>query len=93
VPSAWLAVAALALLGGVAGAQTRTEISLWHAQEGKSREAIEELVKRFNQRPGGGRGKGRPQGNLPEVIAAATAAYRQKEAPTSSRSMRSARRA
>ena len=75
------AVAALALLGGVAGAQTRTEISLWHAQEGKSREAIEELVKRFNQSQGEVEVKAVHKGTYPEVIAAATAAYRQKEAP------------
>jgi sn-glycerol 3-phosphate transport system substrate-binding protein len=74
-------VAALALLGGVADAQTRTEISLWHAQEGKSRAAIEELVQRFNQSQREVEVAAVYKGTYPEVIAAATAAYRHKEPP------------
>lgn len=73
--------AALALLGTVAEAQTRTRISLWHAQEGRSREAIEELVQRFNQSQAEVEVEAVYKGTYPEVIAAATAAYRKRQAP------------
>ena len=42
-------VVSIAALGGAAGAQTMTEISFWHAQEGKNREVIEELVQRVDR--------------------------------------------
>ena len=76
-----LAVAALALFGEVAGAQTRTEISFWHAQEGKNREVIEALVNRFNQSQADVEVKAVFKGTYPEVLTAARAAYRQKTPP------------
>jgi len=73
------AIAALGLLGGAANAQTR--ISFWHAQEGKSRAAIEELVQRFNQSQREVEVTAVYKGTYPEVIAAAKAAYRHKDPP------------
>ena len=76
-----LAVAALALFGAAAGAQTRTGISFWHAQEGKYREVIEELVDRFNRSQADVEVKAVFKGTYPEVLTAARAAYRQKTPP------------
>lgn len=75
------ATAALVFLSGGAQAQTRTEVSLWHAQEGRNREAIEALVQRFNQSQGEVEVKAVYKGTYPEVITAATAAYRRRAAP------------
>lgn len=75
------AIAAFVFFGGVADAQHRTEISLWHAQVGKNREAIEELVQRFNESQGEVRVSAVYKGTYPEVINAARVAYRQKAAP------------
>jgi len=76
-----IAVAALALLGAAAGAQTKTEISFWHAQQGARGEAIEQLVKEFNQSQGAFEVKALYKGTYPEVLASAMAAYRQKKPP------------
>ena len=76
-----VAVAALALLGHATGAQTRTEISFWHAMEGQLREAVEGLVTQFNESQGEYKVKAVYKGTYPEVLAAAMAAYRQKTPP------------
>jgi len=76
-----VAVAALTLLAGAAGAQTKTEISFWHAMDGQRGEAIEELVKRFNQSQREFEVKALYKGTYPEVLAAALAAYRKKTPP------------
>jgi sn-glycerol 3-phosphate transport system substrate-binding protein len=76
-----VAVVALALLDGAAGAQTKTEISFWHGMDGQIREAAEELVKQFNQSQGEFEIKALYKGKYPEVMAAAKAASRQKNPP------------
>jgi sn-glycerol 3-phosphate transport system substrate-binding protein len=76
-----VAVAALALFGGAAGAQTRNEIYFWHAMDGQLGETVEELVKRFNQSQREVEVKALYKGTYPQVLAAARAAYRQKNPP------------
>ncbi len=75
------AVVALASIGTAADAQSRTEISFWHAQEGKPREAIEALVQRFNQSQDEVEVKAVYKGTYPEVLAAAMAAHRRSTPP------------
>jgi len=76
-----VAVAALALLGGAAGAQAKTEIYFWHAMDRQVGEAIDALVKQFNRSQGEVEVKASYKGTYPEVLAAAKAAYRQKTPP------------
>jgi sn-glycerol 3-phosphate transport system substrate-binding protein len=76
-----VAVAALALLGGGAAAQAKTTIFFWHAMDGQLGEAVEELVKRFNQSQGDVEVKALYKGTYPQVLTAARAAYRQKNPP------------
>jgi len=76
-----VAVAALALLGGAAGAQTKTEISFWHAMDGQLGEAVDALVKQFNQSQREVEVKALYKGTYPQVLTAARAAYRQKNPP------------
>jgi len=71
----------LALLGGVAAAQPKTELSFWHAMDGQLGEAVNELVKQFNQSQGEFEVKALYKGTYPEVLAAANAAYRQQAPP------------
>lgn len=75
------AVAALVLLGGAAGAQARTEIQFWHAMRGARGEAIDALVKQFNQSQREFEVKALYKGTYPEVLSSAMAAYRQKTGP------------
>jgi sn-glycerol 3-phosphate transport system substrate-binding protein len=81
VLSCVVVVAAHVLLGGVDGAQAKTEIQFWHAMEGQIGEAVEGLVKQFNQSQGEFEVKALYKGTYPEVLAAAMAAYRQKKNP------------
>ncbi len=74
-------VAALALVGGAAGAQTKTEISFWHGLDGQAGEAVDALVKQFNQSQREFEVKAIYKGTYPQVLAAAIAAYRQKTSP------------
>ncbi len=76
-----VAVAALALLFGSVGAQARTEIQFWHAMDGQLGEAVEELVKQFNQSQGEFEVKALYKGTYPEILAAAQVAYRLKTPP------------
>jgi len=76
-----MAIAALALLSGAADAQAKTEIQFWHAMDGQLGEAVDGLVKQFNQSQGEIEVKAVYQGTYPEVLAAAMAAYRQKNPP------------
>ena len=76
-----LALLALAMLGGVCAAQTRTEISFWHAMDGQLAEAVGELVKRFNQSQDAFEVKALYKGSYYEVQSAAMAAYRSKTQP------------
>jgi sn-glycerol 3-phosphate transport system substrate-binding protein len=72
---------ALVLLGGAAAAQAKTEISFWHGLDGQAGEAVEALVKQFNQSQGEVEAKALYKGTYPQVLAAARAAYRQKNPP------------
>ncbi len=74
-------VLALALIAGVCEAQTRTEISFWHAMDGQLGEAVGELVRQFNQSQEAFEVKAVYKGSYYEVQAAAVAAYRQKKHP------------
>jgi sn-glycerol 3-phosphate transport system substrate-binding protein len=76
-----VALAALGLLVGAAAAQGKTEISFWHGLDGQAGEAVDALVKRFNQSQGEFEVKALYKGTYPEVLAAANAAYRQKNPP------------
>ena len=76
-----VAVAALALLAGAAGAQTKTEISFWHGLDGQAGEAVDALVKQFNQSQREFEVKALYKGTYPQVLAAAMAASRQKNPP------------
>lgn len=74
-------VAAFALLGGAAGAQTRTDIHFWHAMEGQLGDAVAELVKQFNQDQTEFEVKALYKGTYPEVLTSAVSAYRRKSPP------------
>ncbi len=74
-------VAALALLGGAAGSQAKTEIHFWHAMDGQLGEAVDALVKQFNQSQGEVEVKALYKGTYPQVLAAARAAHRQQNNP------------
>jgi sn-glycerol 3-phosphate transport system substrate-binding protein len=76
-----VAVVALALLGGAAGAQAKTEISFWHGLDGQAGEAVDALVNQFNQSQREVEVKALYKGTYPQVLAAALAAYRQKNPP------------
>ena len=76
-----VAVAALALLAGAAAAQAKTEITFWHAMDRQVGEAVDALVKQFNQSQGEVEVKAVYKGTYPQVLAAAMAAYRQKTPP------------
>ena len=76
-----VAIAALALLGGTAAAHAKTEIYFWHAMDRQVGEAVDALVKQFNQSQGEVEVKVLYKGTYPEVLAAAIAAYRQKSPP------------
>jgi sn-glycerol 3-phosphate transport system substrate-binding protein len=80
------AMRALALLGalillGPAPALAKTEIHFWHAMTGQLGEAVNELVKQFNESQGNYEVKALRKGTYPETLTAAIAAYRQKSAP------------
>jgi sn-glycerol 3-phosphate transport system substrate-binding protein len=74
-------IAALVVLGGAAGAQPKTEIAFWHGLDGQTGEAVDALVKQFNQSQGEVEVKAVYKGTYPQVLAAAMAASRQKAAP------------
>jgi sn-glycerol 3-phosphate transport system substrate-binding protein len=76
-----VAVAALVVLGGAAGAQTKTEIAFWHGLDGQAGEAVGALVQQFNQSQREVEVKALYKGTYPQVLAAAVAAYRQKTPP------------
>ncbi len=77
----FLLAAAIALLGGVADAEAKAEIYFWHAMEGQLGEAVEELVKQFNQSQGEFEVKALFKGTYPVLLTSAIAAYRHKNHP------------
>jgi sn-glycerol 3-phosphate transport system substrate-binding protein len=77
---------ALALLGALtllapAPASAKTEIHFWHAMTGQLGDAVNELVKEFNDSQSEYEVKALRKGTYPETLTAAIAAYRQKAAP------------
>ncbi len=76
-----IAVVALALLAGAAEGQVKTQIQFWHAMDGQLGQAVEGLVKQFNQSQGEIEVKAVYKGTYAEVQAAAMAAHRQKKPP------------
>ena len=77
--TALLLVAALLLVPAPAFA--KTEIHLWHAMTGQLGEAVNELVKQFNDSQSEYEVKPLRKGTYPETLTAAIAAYRQRQAP------------
>ncbi|HEV8441585.1 MAG TPA: sn-glycerol-3-phosphate ABC transporter substrate-binding protein UgpB [Methylomirabilota bacterium] len=74
-----LLVAVLLFAPGAAVA--KTEIHFWHAMTGQLGEAVNELVKQFNDSQAEYEVKPLRKGTYPETLTAAIAAYRQKSAP------------
>ena len=79
-PSVVAVLTALALLVP-APALAKTGIHFWHAMTGQLGEAVDELVKQFNQSQSEYEVKPLRKGTYPETLTAAIAAYRQKSAP------------
>ena len=80
------AVRAFALLGALmllapSPVSARTEIHFWHAMTGQLGDAVNELVKQFNESQPDYEVKPLRKGTYPETLTAAIAAYRQKSAP------------
>jgi sn-glycerol 3-phosphate transport system substrate-binding protein len=70
-----------ALLCAPAPAFAKTEIQFWHAMTGQLNEAVNALVKQFNQSQGEYEVKPLQKGSYTETLTAAIAAYRQRQAP------------
>jgi sn-glycerol 3-phosphate transport system substrate-binding protein len=64
-----------------APALAKTEIHLWHAMTGQLGEAVNELVKQFNESQAEYEVKPLRKGTYAETLTAAIAAYRQRQAP------------
>jgi len=80
------AARALTLLGAFlffssTPALAKTEIHFWHAMTGQLGDAVNELVKQFNESQTDYEVKPLRKGTYPETLTAAIAAYRQKSAP------------
>lgn len=71
----------LTVAGTARSAQAKTAIHFWHAMSGHRGEAVEALVKRFNDRQGDYEVKPLRKGTYPETLTAAIAAYRSKTPP------------
>jgi len=86
-PKPWKpAILALSLLAVLmllvpAPALAKTEIHFWHAMTGQLGDAVNELVKQFNDSQSEYEVKPLRKGTYPETLTAAIAAYRQKSAP------------
>ncbi len=81
----WSVATALLLLVAVvcapAPAFAKTEIQFWHAMTGQLGDAVNELVRQFNESQSEYEVKPLRKGTYPETLTAAIAAYRQKQAP------------
>jgi sn-glycerol 3-phosphate transport system substrate-binding protein len=80
------AVIALLLVAGLllvpaAPAFAKTEIQFWHAMTGQLNDAVNALVKQFNDSQTEYEVKPLQKGNYAEALTAAIAAYRQRQAP------------
>jgi sn-glycerol 3-phosphate transport system substrate-binding protein len=80
LPVALALLVALAL-AEPAPASAKTEIHFWHAMTGQLGEAVNELVKQFNDSQSEYEVKPLRKGTYAETLTAAIAAYRQKSAP------------
>src|SRR5215831_18118898 len=76
-----LGLASLLTLLTASAAFARTEIHFWHAMTGQLGDAVNELVKQFNDSQTEYEVKPLSKGTYPETLTAAIAAYRQKSAP------------
>ena len=70
-----------ALLCAPAPAFAKTEIQFWHAMTGQLNDAVNELVKQFNESQADYEVKPLRKGTYAETLTAAIAAYRQRQAP------------
>jgi sn-glycerol 3-phosphate transport system substrate-binding protein len=81
----WSALIALLLIGllllAPGAAFAKTEIHLWHAMTGQLGEAVNALVKQFNDSQTEYEVKPLRKGTYAETLTAAIAAYRQRQAP------------
>ncbi len=76
-----LALFAALAVAAPAPALAKTEIHFWHAMTGQLGDAVNELVKQFNDSQTEYEVKPLRKGTYPETLTAAIAAYRQKAAP------------
>src|SRR6266540_5806419 len=76
-----LSLLAVLLLLAPAPALAKTEIHFWHAMTGQLGDAVNELVKQFNDSQTEYEVKPLRKGTYPETLTGAIAAYRQKSAP------------
>jgi sn-glycerol 3-phosphate transport system substrate-binding protein len=83
--SRWSAATALllaaALLLAPVPAFAKTEIQFWHAMTGQLNDAVNALVRQFNESQTEYEVKPLQKGNYAETLTAAIAAYRQRQAP------------
>jgi sn-glycerol 3-phosphate transport system substrate-binding protein len=78
---ALLALTLALLLVPASTAQAKTEIQFWHAMTGQLNDAVNSLVKQFNESQGEYEIKPLQKGSYAETLTAAIAAYRQRQAP------------
>src|SRR5499425_586562 len=76
-----LALLSVLALLAPAPAFAKTEIQFWHAMTGQLGDAVNELVKQFNDSQNEYEVKPLRKGTYPETLTAAIAAYRQHQAP------------
>jgi sn-glycerol 3-phosphate transport system substrate-binding protein len=80
-PAATALALIAALLLSPTAALAKTDIHLWHAMTGQLGEAVNELVKQFNESQTEYEVKPLRKGTYAETLTAAIAAYRQRQAP------------
>src|SRR3984893_2402507 len=76
-----LRLAAALLLVPATPALAKTDIQFWHAMTGQLNDAVNALVKQFNESQAEYEVKPLQKGNYAETLTAAIAAYRQRQAP------------
>jgi sn-glycerol 3-phosphate transport system substrate-binding protein len=76
-----LALTLALLLVPASPAQAKTEIQFWHAMTGQLNDAVNSLVKQFNEGQSEYEVKPLQKGSYAETLTAAIAAYRQRQAP------------
>ena len=76
-----LALTLALLLAPASPALAKTEIQFWHAMTGQLNDAVNSLVKQFNESQSEYEVKPLQKGSYAETLTAAIAAYRQRQAP------------